>query len=232
MPQWGIEVEGEGVDHAGAEIEFAASLLALSTPESIAVADNLIIRHLRAWLPILAADLTGENSPPHYVGPLVSYPRLSLTRRSPPWESQPEGSGACHSLRLAGHLARPVASRKAADPRVGLPDGGVNILTSPWRERPALSSGRRRERRPPGHYSTAEPGCEQDRRVPLHQWADRHSLRTPLARGLPLVESVAGRSDLHGFCLQILADPGEQLHCLRLRLVAFRVVLGIISSAS
>lgn len=62
--QWGIEVEGEGVDHAGAELEFAASLLALSTTESIAVAENFLTRHLRAWLPSLAADLTGENSPP------------------------------------------------------------------------------------------------------------------------------------------------------------------------
>jgi len=59
--QWGVVVEGEEVDHAGAELEFAAFLLALDTHDSIAAAEDLLTCHLRAWLPRFAVDLTRES---------------------------------------------------------------------------------------------------------------------------------------------------------------------------
>lgn len=59
--QWGLVMDGEAVDHAGAELEFVAFLLALDTSELLATADNFLARHVLPWLPRFAADVERES---------------------------------------------------------------------------------------------------------------------------------------------------------------------------
>ncbi|MCL4394528.1 MAG: molecular chaperone TorD family protein [Chloroflexi bacterium] len=59
--EWGLVVHEEQVDHAGAELEFVAFLLALDTPDSLAAAGEFLQTHLLTWLPRLADDLTRES---------------------------------------------------------------------------------------------------------------------------------------------------------------------------
>lgn len=56
--QWGLAVEGEAADHAGAELEFVAFLLSLGTAEALAAAAAFATEHLLTWLPSFAADLS------------------------------------------------------------------------------------------------------------------------------------------------------------------------------
>ena len=59
--RWGLAVDGEEVDHAGAELEFAAFLLSLGTTESVAAANGFSTYHLLTWLPQFAADVARES---------------------------------------------------------------------------------------------------------------------------------------------------------------------------
>jgi TorA maturation chaperone TorD len=58
--QWGLVVH-EQVDHAGAELEFLAFLLALETPESLAAADAFLKDHASRWIPRWADDVGRES---------------------------------------------------------------------------------------------------------------------------------------------------------------------------
>jgi len=55
--QWGVVVDGEQVDHAGAELEFMAFLLTLGTSDALAAADAFMAEHPLAWLPRFADDV-------------------------------------------------------------------------------------------------------------------------------------------------------------------------------
>ena len=60
--RWGLVVDGEDVDHAGAELEFEAFLLALDTPDSQSAAVDFLKEHLLTWLPQLASDIVRESN--------------------------------------------------------------------------------------------------------------------------------------------------------------------------
>ncbi len=59
--RWGVDVPEDEADHVGAELEFAAFLLSLETPESLADADRFLAEHLLTWLPRFAADVARES---------------------------------------------------------------------------------------------------------------------------------------------------------------------------
>ena len=59
--RWGLSVDGEEVDHAGAELEFAAFLLAMNTTDSLSAAGKFFSEHLHAWLPGFATDLARDG---------------------------------------------------------------------------------------------------------------------------------------------------------------------------
>jgi len=59
--QWGVVVDGEQVDHAGAELEFVAFLLAMDTPQAMEAAQAFRSEHLLPWLPRLADDMARES---------------------------------------------------------------------------------------------------------------------------------------------------------------------------
>ena len=58
---WGLVVEGEQVDHVGAELEFIAFLLTLDTPEARAAAEGFTRDHLARWVPRFAEDVIRES---------------------------------------------------------------------------------------------------------------------------------------------------------------------------
>lgn len=60
--EWGLAVQKEEADHAGAELEFVAFLLTIETRESLAAAARFLSEHLLAWLPRFAVDLARESN--------------------------------------------------------------------------------------------------------------------------------------------------------------------------
>ena len=59
--RWGLAVDKEEVDHAGVELEIAAFLLTIGSPEAVATAERFLVEHLRSWLPRFAADVARES---------------------------------------------------------------------------------------------------------------------------------------------------------------------------
>ena len=59
--EWGLVVEGEQVDHVGAELEFIVFLLTLDTPKARDAAETFTRDHLARWLPRWADDVVRES---------------------------------------------------------------------------------------------------------------------------------------------------------------------------
>ena len=59
--RWGLVADAEATDHAGAELEFMAFLLALDSPESHAAANQFLAEHIMIWLPQFASDLAKQS---------------------------------------------------------------------------------------------------------------------------------------------------------------------------
>ncbi len=58
---WGLAVEADQVDHAGAELEFVAFLLGLGTLEALDAAQSFRAEHLERWLSQFAQDIVRES---------------------------------------------------------------------------------------------------------------------------------------------------------------------------
>jgi TorA maturation chaperone TorD len=55
--KWGIEADGDNVDHVGSELEFYAFLLAMGSEEASMDASRFMDEHLLLWIPVFASDL-------------------------------------------------------------------------------------------------------------------------------------------------------------------------------